>query len=151
MGQSLVEIYVHLIWSTKERIPFLNDNYLRNQLHAYLATACRSRDSPAQIVGGVEDHVHLLCRLGKSTDIAALVRDLKRETSKWIKNADPPCGDFQWQQGYGAFSISPSHLDKLTQYIAHQEQHHETLSFEDEFRRLCVKYRIEIDERYVWD
>ncbi len=151
MSQSLVQIYVHLVFSTKDRRPWLRDVPFRERLHAYLTGACRGQQSPSIRVGGVEDHVHLLVRLGKTINVAALVREIKRESSKWVKAESPGLGDFQWQSGYGAFSISPAHVDALTEYIRNQEQHHRKESFQDEFRRLCVKYGIELDERYVWD
>ena len=87
----------------------------------------------------------------RSVSVADLVRDLKRDSSKWIKAEAPHLAEFHWQQGYGAFSISPMHVDALKEYIANQRQHHHKESFKDEFRRLCKKYGIEIDERYVWD
>jgi REP element-mobilizing transposase RayT len=95
--------------------------------------------------------VHILCRLSKTLDVSTLIRELKRESSKWIKEEYPQLADFHWQNGYGAFSISPSHLDALKAYIDSQLEHHRRESFQDEFRRLCRKYGIEIDERYVWD
>ena len=151
MPQSLVQIYVHLVFSTKDRKPFLKDRGLRDQMQAYLAGTCKNLKSPAVIIGGVEDHVHVLCRLGKTIDISDLVRDLKRESSKWIKTQQPSLDKFHWQKGYGAFSLSSSHVEALTKYIANQEEHHKTESFQDEFRRLCTKYGLPIDERYVWD
>jgi putative transposase len=102
-------------------------------------------------VGGVEDHVHILCRLSKTIEIAELLRELKRDSSKWIKDECPSLPEFHWQSGYGAFSISPSHVPALTAYIANQSEHHRRESFQDEFRRLCRKHGVEIDERYVWD
>jgi len=151
VSQSLVQIYVHLVFSTKHRMPFLKDEEFRDRTYGYLAGICKNLHSPALIVGGVEDHVHLLCRLGKTIDIADLIRDLKRDSSKWVKVEQPQLAAFHWQQGYGAFSISPSHVDALKAYIADQENHHRQESFQDEFRRLCKKYELEIDERYVWD
>jgi putative transposase len=151
MGQSLVQIYVHVVFSTKHRQPFLTDLNARAKMHAYLAGICRNHDSPAIVIGGVEDHVHILCRLGKQFEISNLLRELKRDSSKWIKLENPGLNDFHWQDGYGAFSISPSHVDDLKTYIAHQVEHHRTESFQDEFRRLCIKYGVEIDERYVWE
>jgi putative transposase len=106
---------------------------------------------PFQGFGGVADHVHLLVRLSKNIAIAEFVRELKRESSKWIKREAPALDKFHWQQGYGAFSISPGHVERLKEYIANQEEHHRTESFQDEFRRLLKKYKIEYDERYVWD
>ena len=151
MSQSLVQIYVHIVYSTKDRKPFLRDREFRDRTHRYLAGICKNLKSPALVVGGVEDHVHILSRLGKTIKIADLIRDLKRDSSKWIKIEQPRLAGFHWQQGYGAFSSSPSHVDALKEYIANQEEHHRRESFQDEFRRLCRKYGLEIDERYVWD
>ena len=151
MPQSLVQVYVHIVFSTKHRKPFLKDKEFRERTHRYLAGICKNLNSPALIIGGVEDHVHILCRLGKTIEIADLIRDLKRDSSKWVKAEQPRLAEFHWQQGYGAFSISPAHVDALNDYIANQEEHHRHESFQDEFRRLCTKYGLEIDERYVWD
>ncbi len=151
MSQSLVQIYVHIVFSTKHRQPYLNDRDFRLRTHAYLAGTCNKLDTPAIKVGGVEDHVHILCRLSKTLDVSTLIREIKRESSKWVKEECPSLSEFHWQAGYGAFSISPSHLDGLVEYIANQEAHHKQESFQDEFRRLCQKYGVPIDERYVWD
>ncbi len=151
MPQSLVQIYLHIVFSTKGRRPLLTDKNLCNRLHAYLAGTCRNLKCPALIIGGVEDHVHILCRYGKTIEVAELLRELKRSSSVWVKEQDKRLSDFQWQAGYGAFSVSPSHLPALTEYIANQEEHHATESFQDEFRRLCKRYGVELDKRYVWN
>ena len=151
MSQSLVQIHVHLVFSTKHRRPFLGNDAFRDRTHRYLAGICKNLDCPALVVGGVPDHVHLLCRLGKTLGIADLIRDLKRDSSKWVKAEQPRLAEFHWQQGYAAFSVSPSHVEALKKYITDQEQHHQAETFQDEFRRLCRKYGLEIDERYVWD
>lgn len=151
MSQSLVQLYTHVVFSAKLRKPYLKDDDLRGKLHAYLAGTCRNLDSPSLIVGGVEDHVQILCRLSKTISVSGLTRELKRESSKWVKSKSSRLTVFQWQNGYGAFSISPSHVEDLKRYIANQAEHHKTETFQDEFRRLCRKYGIEIDERYVWD
>jgi putative transposase len=150
MPQSLAQIYLHIVYSTKHRQPFLKDAALLTQAHAYLAEVCGNLDSPALIVGGALDHVHLLCRLGRKITVADFIRDQKRATSSWLKT-NPGCRDFQWQSGYGASSISPVHVPGLTKYIEDQHEHHQKESFQDEFRRLCKKYGVEIDERYVGD
>lgn len=151
MSQSLVQIYVHIVFSTNNRKPFLKDKEFRKRTFSYLAGTCKIQNCPALIVGGVEDHVHLLCRMGKTANVSVLIRELKRESSKWIKAEQPSLREFYWQSGYGAFSISPSHVEGLKQYIATQEEHHKHESFQDELRRICQKYGVEIDERYVWD
>jgi putative transposase len=151
MPQSLAQIYVHLVFSTKNRAPFLKEKAFRERLHAYLKGICFNQDCPALQVGGTEDHVHILCRLSKNLAIKDLVRELKRDSSSWVKEEQRGLADFHWQNGYGAFSVSPSHVEALKQYIQTQEEHHRQETFQDEFRRLLKKYGIEYDERYVWD
>lgn len=151
MSQSKAQIYVHIIFSTKHRVPFLKDKIIREKLHAYLAGVCHNQDSPSLIVGGVEDHIHILCRLSKNIAPKDLLRELKTESSTWVKNQCPDLKDFYWQGGYAIFSISPSHVDGLREYIADQENHHKQESFQDEVRRIFKKYGMEIDERYIWD
>lgn len=151
MSQSNSQIYLHIVYSTKERRPFLSIRDQRVAMHAYLAGACKNLDCPAIIVGGGEDHVHILCRFGRSISVSKLIGEMKRESSKWFKDKFSGNDDFYWQSGYGAFSLSPSHVDPAREYIAIQEEHHRHETFQDEFRRLCAKYGLEIDERYVWD
>lgn len=150
MPQSLAQVYLHIVYSTKHRNPFLKDPAVRDSLFSYLATVCKSRNSPCIKAGGVEDHVHLLVRFGRSISIADLIKELKRTSSIWIKN-EFHLRDFEWQNGYGAFSISPAHVDALTRYIANQIEHHRKETFQQEFRRLLKKYGLEWDEEYVWD
>ena len=116
-----------------------------------MAGICKNLESPALIIGGVEDHVHLLTRHSNNLASSVFVRELKRSSSKWVKEQKALLRDFYWQAGYGAFSVSPGHVGALTVYIRDQEQHHKRESFQDEFRRLCKKYGVPIDERYVWD
>jgi putative transposase len=151
MSQSLAQIYLHIVFSTKSRQPLLRDKEFRGRTHAYLAGICKNLDCPALVVGGIEDHVHILCRFGKTIEVATLLRELKRDSSKWIKENERRLNDFHWQAGYGAFSVSPGHADALQEYIQNQEEHHRCEGFQDEYRRLCKKYGLEIDERYVWD
>jgi REP element-mobilizing transposase RayT len=151
MPQSLVQIYVYIVFSTKNREPFLTDPAFRERVHAYLKGICENQGSRSLRIGGVEDHVHVLCRSAKTLDVATLVREMKRDSSKWIKDENPRCSDFYWQNGYGAFSISPSHVDPVKGHIDDQIEHHRHESYQDEFRRLCEKNGLEIDARYVWD
>lgn len=148
MSQSLCQNYLHVVFSTKNRQPFLPELEVREDMFSYLAGTCRNLNSPALQVGGMPDHVHLLCRLSKNLSVADLVRELKRESSKWAKSH---ARNFSWQKGYGAFSISPAHIAALRKYIVSQENHHRRTTFQEEFRRLCEKYDVAIDERYCWD
>ena len=151
MPQSLAQIYLHIVFSTKDRRPFLRDPELRPKLYAYMAGTLRGLGSPALKIGGVEDHVHVLCRLTRTGALADLIRDLKRDTSKWVKENGRGLDAFGWQLGYGAFSISPNHVEPLKKYIEDQEEHHRTETFEDELLRLLTKYGIEFDERFLWE
>ena len=151
MPQSLVQNYMHIVFSTKHRLPLLEDHAIRDQMHRYLAGICSNQKSPPIIVGGHIDHVHVVCRLSKSLTVENFLRELKVESSKWMKTKGQPFGNFRWQAGYGAFSVSPSHLKELIRYVQNQDEHHTKETFQDEFRRLLRKYDIPFDERYVWD
>jgi putative transposase len=151
MPQSLVQIYLHIVFSTKRRKPFLQNNEIREKTYAYMAGICKKLECPAIIVGGTEDHVHIFNRLSKNITVANFLRELKRSSSGWIKTLSSTLSSFYWQNGYGAFSVSPKHTDNIKNYILEQAGHHHHESFQDEFRRLCRIYDVEIDERYVWD
>jgi REP element-mobilizing transposase RayT len=151
MPQSLAQIYLHIVFSTKDRQPFLHDKSIREQTHKYLGATCNNLDCPVLITGGVEDHIHILCRLGRKIEIQDLIKELKRESSQWLKTKSPDLCHFYWQNGYGAFSLSPGHVDGLRAYIANQEEHHKKVTFQDEYRRILRLYKIEWDERYLWD
>ncbi len=151
MPQSLSCVLVHLVFSTKDRAPFLKDVGLRTECHAYLGGVSKKLECPPHIVGGTEDHVHLLCRLGRTVTQAEWVKELKRVTSVWIKQRDPALLDFAWQNGYGVYSVSASNADKVRAYISGQEDHHRKRTFQDEYRAFLRKHGMEWDERYVWD
>jgi REP element-mobilizing transposase RayT len=151
MPQSLAQIYLHLVFSTKDRRPFFRDEVIRDEMHCYLGGACNNLDCPVLCVGGVADHIHLLCRLGRTISVADLVKGLKRESSQWAKTKSADLTEFYWQNGYGAFSLSPAHVDQVREYIANQQEHHREVTFQDEFRQLLTKYGLDWDERYVWD
>jgi len=151
MAQSLAKILVHIVFSTKERRPFLRDKSLREELHRYLGGILANLDCQALIVGGAEDHVHLLCALSRTHTPAEIVKELKRGSSLWLKTKSSELWDFAWQNGYGMFSIGFSQIESVRAYIARQDEHHRKVSFQDEFRRLLKRYAIEFDERYVWD
>ncbi len=151
MPQSLSAVYVHLVFSTKERHPWLRDKALRSNLHATLGGSSKTLSCPTKIVGGVEDHVHVLAALGRTISQADWVKELKRVSSIWIKEQSQNHQGFAWQAGYGIFSVSASGLDDVHRYIAEQELKHQTISFQDEFRKLLRLYRVEFNEAYVWD
>jgi putative transposase len=150
MPQSFTRLYAHLIFSTKNRAPFLRED-IRPRVHAYLATAIRSIDSPFVVVGGVADHVHILFDMGKMHAPVEFVEQVKRESSKFVKTLGSGYKKFFWQRGYGMFSVSPTHLKDAEAYVRNQDEHHRKKTFQEEFREFLERYRIEYDERYVWD
>jgi putative transposase len=151
MSQSLSKIWTHLIFSTKQRYPFLSDANIRHDMHAYLAKTLKANQCPTLLVGGVSDHVHLLFVLSKNYSISSIVWAIKRSSSKWVKSQGTALRKFHWQDGYGAFSVSQSHIEQVQKYILNQEAHHRRKTFQDEFRTFLKSYAIDYDERYVWD
>ncbi|OAI40851.1 transposase [Planctomycetaceae bacterium SCGC AG-212-D15] len=150
MSQSLVKNLLHLVYSTKNRQPWIPKEH-REGLYAYQAGIFKEWDSPALIIGGVEDHVHALFSLSKNHPLKKIVEEVKKSSSKWMKANGPKNPEFQWQAGYAAFSVSQSAVDDVKRYIEKQEEHHRKMSFQDELRALLRKHGIEVDERYLWD
>lgn len=150
MPQSLANIYIHLIFSTKERVPLLTDA-IRPELHSYMATVLANLNSPALLINSVKDHVHILFNMGRTVTLAQVVEEVKKSSSKLIKTQSPELASFAWQAGYGGFSVSASNVPMVTNYIRGQEEHHRVRSFQEEFREFLVRHEMEYDERYVWD
>ena len=120
-------------------------------MHRYLAGISENLECPAVIVGGADDHVHLLARQSRTISLADWVKELKRSSSLWAKKKDPQWGLFQWQAGYGAFSVSQSQGERVRRYVESQEERHHRLSFQNELRQIMRRHGVEFDERYVWD
>ena len=150
MSRSFSSVHVHLVFSTKDRRPFLREPGLRSEIHRYLGGVSKTLDCQPLIIGGVADHVHILAGLGKTRSQADWVRELKKVSSTWIKEREPKLADFAWQGGYGAFSVDKSTIEQVRHYIARQEEHHRARTFQDEFRDLLRDHEIEWDERYIW-
>ncbi len=147
MPQSLAKILVHVVFSTKSRINLIHPE-IEADLYGYMHGIVRNNKSKLIIGNGTADHSHLLISLGKTIDIATLVGDIKRDSSVWMKQHEKA---FYLQDGYGAFSIGESQVPRVVKYIADQKQHHAKMDFKDEFRGLLGRYKVEYDERYVWD
>ena len=151
MSQSLSVVYLHLVFSTKDRRPLLCDPIFRDEMHQWLGSASGILQCPSVLVGGVEDHVHILARHCRTISQAEWVKEIKRSSSIWIKERDSQAQDFAWQAGYGVFSVSASNLDAVRDYVSKQDEHHKQQGFQDEFRMLLKKHGETWDERYVWD
>ncbi len=150
MSQSLANILIHLVFSTKERQRLLRDD-ARSELHAYIAGILRNHHCQVIEMNSVDDHIHLLFAITKTEPLAKIVEQVKSHSSFWLKDQGRAAADFAWQRGYGAFSVSPAHVGIVRRYIQNQRDHHAKVSFMDEFRRLCQKNLVPLDERYAWD
>ena len=150
MSQSLVKNYLHIVFSTKYRQPLI-DEAIEKELHSYLAGICHALESFPVKVGGYWDHIHILCLLCKKIPLTKLLEDLKSDSSSWMKKQGDRYKNFYWQGGYGAFSVSPHKIEIVKRYIENQHEHYKGETFQDEFRRIMKKHKMEFDERYVWD
>lgn len=150
MPQSLSFLLVHIIFSTKDRLPLLHDE-IRLELHAYLATVARNTGCECFRVGGTADHVHLAVGLSRTSTVASLVEELKTSSSKWIKTKSDSLKGFAWQRGYGAFSVGRSDFEALVRYVDMQMTHHKKVDFKDELRTVLQRYGVSWNEQYVWD
>ena len=151
MPQSFSAVYLHTIFSTKERRPYLQDLAFRMTLHAYLGVISKNLGCAPLCVGGVEDHVHILARLSRTITQADWIKELKRASSVWINAQPMQLEKFSWQSGYACFSVSASNLDAVTSYVANQQIHHHKVSFQDELRVILKKHGESWDEQYVWN
>lgn len=147
MAQSLVKLLVHIVFSTKDRVDLIPSE-LEAELYRYIHGIVQNKGAKLIIVGGTSNHIHLLISLGKN-DLVQLIADIKRSTSLWMKKKQVE--KFYWQRGFGAFSIGQSQVAQVSRYIRDQKAHHSKQDYIDEFRALCLKYEIEIDERFCWD
>lgn len=150
MSQSLAQLYVHLIFSTKNREPVLADD-VRAGLHSYLGGIFRDLNSPAIEINSEPDHAHILFTLSRTHALSDVVSQIKRGSSAWLKTQNSIYSKFHWQNGYGAFSVSQSNMEEVREYVRHQCDHHKKATFEEEFRAFLRRYNVEFDERYIWD
>lgn len=150
MSQSLARNVIHLIFSTKNRRPLLTD-IVRSELHSYAIGIMADVNCFVLAINSVTDHMHILFELNKTLPLATAVQNVKQGTSRWLKTKSPNLQDFQWQNGYGAFSVSASNIDDVVKYIANQQEHHRTRSFQDELRAFLTRNNIKFDEQYLWD
>ncbi len=151
MPQSLSAVYIHLVFSTKDRHPFLRDKATRDALHSYMAGISKTLDCPPLLIGGTEDHVHLLCRFSRKITQAEWVKEIKRVSHAWVEEHGRNISGFQWQGGYADFSVSQSKLAEVERYISQQEEHHRKVTFQEELRALLKRHKIAFDEKYLWD
>jgi REP element-mobilizing transposase RayT len=150
MPQSLAKIYIHVIFSTKNREPLIAESWREELFNVFGGTA-NGLDCQSLIVGGVADHVHMLFQLGRTISVADAISKIKSTSSSWVNQSRHMNGEFHWQAGYAAFSVSQSNIEAVREYIRRQPEHHAKQLFQDELREWLRRYEIEWDERYLWD
>ncbi len=148
--QSLSKVYIHLVFSTKDRARSLSDE-CRPDLHLYLGGILKGLGCTPVEINTEPDHAHILFLLSRTEPLSEIVGHLKKSSNDWLRMRGPEFSEFFWQGGYGAFSVSQSRLEHVQAYIRNQREHHRVSSFQDEFREFLKAHRIEYDERYVWD
>ncbi|MDG4651191.1 IS200/IS605 family transposase [Chryseobacterium arthrosphaerae] len=150
MPQSLVKNYVHIVFSTKYRNDFI-DEEIEQELYSYIAVLCRDFECRALQIGGTDNHIHILCRLSQKIPLMKLVQEVKAHSSKWIKTKGKKYENFFWQDGYGAFSVSEKDVQMITNYIKKQRQHHQKQDFKNELIGILEKHKMDYDEKFLWD
>jgi len=148
MPSTHLSLHYHVVFSTKERHPWIKSNW-RNDLHGYLGGCVKTLDGVPEEIGGTDDHVHLLLGLRATHCLADVLREIKKVSSRWV-HEDLRLPQFTWQEGYGAFTVSRSNVATVRNYIARQEEHHRKRSFQEEYLDLLEKHDIEFDERFLW-
>ena len=150
MSQSLADIILHLVFSTKGRQPWIKPD-IEEELFKYICGICQNLDCPVIKINGVEDHIHILFQLGKTIPISKLISEVKSNSSRWIKTKGDHYYDFNWQRGYGSFSLSRANLEGAKKYLSSQKEHHKTVTFKEELLAMLQRAQISYDEKYLWD
>ena len=150
MLQSLIRNYLHITFSTKDRIMLIHPE-IEDELFSYLGGICHNLECNPILIGGHKDHVHIFCLLSQKIALMKLIEEVKSHSSKWIKTKGDKWKKFYWQNGYGAFSVNPSEIEVVKEYIKNQKEHHRNRTFQEEYLAFLKKYTIDYDERYIWD
>jgi putative transposase len=148
MSQSFVQIYVHIVFHTKNNMKFIRPE-IEEELYSYLGGILKNYKSNPIQIGGTSDHIHVLCTLPKTISLADLLEEIKKSSSKWIKSKGHHYQNFYWQDGYGGFSVSNLGVEAVRKYILAQKEHHIKLSVIDEYKKLLDEYGIQYDEKYL--
>ncbi len=148
MSQSLCKIYLHIIFHVKTTSPLIQERHWE-RLHSYIGQIINNTGCQTMLVGGVSNHVHIVCQLSRNETVAHLVEEIKRNSSRWIKTIDSRYKHFAWQGGYAAFSVSESVIPKTINYVKNQKAHHLKITFRKEYLIFLKLYKVEYDERYV--
>jgi len=149
MANTFTSLHYHVVFSTKNREPFLRQD-IEHRVWSYLGGIARENDMKALLVGGIENHVHLLLAIPAKVSVSQGVQLIKGGSSSWMKDTFPGLGGFAWQDGYAAFTVSKSQVPEVEEYIRGQREHHRVKTFEEEYRAFLDKHEIDYKEEYVF-
>ena len=149
MAQTLSKIYLHIVFSTKNRKNLI-DKDIEMRLYAYVSELSKEINCNVLAIGGTENHLHVLSTISRNISVSDYVKKIKSGSSGWIKSQSIKYNSFYWQNGYGVFSVSESMLERTKNYIFNQKSHHRKISFKDEYLRLLDKHQIGYDENFLW-
>lgn len=150
MSQSLSDVILHIVFSTKGRHPWIQ-TVIENELYQYICGVCRHLNCPVIKINGMEDHVHILLQLGRVISTSKLISEVKSSSSQWIKTKGDQYCDFAWQGGYGAFSVSRPSIEAAINYLSSQKEHHKKVTYKDELLAMLQRAHVSYDEKYLWD
>ena len=150
MGHTYTSLHYHIVFSTKQRMGLISPQ-LKDSLSAYIAKIINNEFGFARRIDGTDNHIHICADLKSRFSLSDIMRIIKGNSSKWMKSNFPLKGDFAWQEGYGAFSVSKSSIPDVIKYIVEQEEHHKKMTFKEEFIKLLKRHEIKYDEKYIWD
>ena len=150
MANTFSSIYLHLVFSTKNREPWITPD-IQERLWPFMGGIARENKAQAIQIGGIEDHIHILLKTSPAIAISKLTQSIKGGSSMWIHSTLPHLPHFKWQDGYGAFSVSKSSVDDVTHYIQNQRDHHRVKSFQEEYLAFLERHEISFDPKYLWD
>ena len=150
VSATLTNLIYHVVFSTKNRSPIIYEE-VQSELHNYIAGIVRNKKELLLGIGGIEDHLHIVLKVRAGINLSEIVRTIKSNSSKWLNECKSYQGSFNWQNGYGAFSVSASQLDRVCHYVKNQKEHHKKTSFQDEFVRFLEQNQMEYNPAYLWD
>lgn len=150
VGHTYACAHLHIVFSTKDRVPLIDPEW-QARMYSYAGGIARANKCTLLAAGGMPDHVHFLVQQHPTLSTSDLLRLIKANTSGWVHRTFPSAGDFAWQRGFGAFSVSLSNISRVRRYIDNQAEHHKRMTFQEEFIALLQRHEIEYDPRYLWD
>jgi putative transposase len=149
MSNTYTQIHIHFVFAVKYRLALIDKEW-QEELHKYITGIIQNNNHKLLIINGVADHVHILIGMRPTQSISDLMKDTKQFSSKWINDNKKTKSRFEWQEGYGAFSIGTSDIDSVAKYISNQEEYHKTITFKNEYLKLLQDYNIEYEEKYIF-